>query len=102
MEFWKVLLLSGVALLFASGVLVLVLSVLSPETLKRPGVRWYVTGNHPDPKPVDQRIAGGFAVAAAMALLLSTLGVVAYAGLAIFPLWVFAILLRARLAKARA
>lgn len=102
MEFWKVLVLSGVALLFASGIYILVLSVLSPETLKRPGVRWYVTGKHPDPTPVDQRIMGGFAVAAAIALLLSTLGVVANAGLAILPLWGFAILLRSRLATPRA
>jgi hypothetical protein len=102
MEFWKALVLSGVALLFASGIYILVLSVLSPETLKRPGVRWCVTGRHPDPTPVDQRIMGGFAVAAAIALLLSTLGIVANAGLAILPLWGFAILLRSRLAKARA
>ena len=89
-------------MLFASGLLILVLSAFSPETLKKPGVRWYVTGKHPDPTPVDQRIMGGFAVAAALALLFNTLGLVEYAGLAIGPLWVFAMLFRSRLAKARA
>jgi hypothetical protein len=102
MEFWKVLVLSISAFLLASGVLILVLSVVSPETLKRPGIRWYVTGKHPDPTPMDQRIMGGFSVAAALALSSNALGLVAYAGLAIGPLWLLAVLFRARLARARA
>ena len=102
MEIWKVLVLLISSVLLAAGVLILVLSVVSPELLKRRGVRWFVTGKHPNPTPLDQRIMGGFSVAGALALGFNALGLVAYAALAVVPLWLLAILFRARLAKARA
>jgi hypothetical protein len=102
METVKVLIQVAATLLLASGFVILILTFAAPAVLESRLMRWFVTGPHPAPTKADQRVMAGVAIFSGLVILLNTLLLFPYAMLAVVPLWVLALVFRARLARARA